>query len=696
MKNKKKKIICIIFAVILCASAILSTLSCYTLSPINPANSTTRAQPLSGTEQAKLYLEDISLNSFFLDDTTGEFFFKSAYGEKTITPFSDSGSVSGKACGLKVTLLTPKGETKVYDSTLNSSSFGAFTVQSEKGNVSIIYSFYENEEKFRENREDNLLLTVPLTFGVKNGRFNISTNLSAVTLKSGYTLLSVSLLPGIFTANGSLNESYYILPENSGFLLALGVQNKSEQKSVYYDAYTEKQGENRIVMPVPYACFSNGETLTTAVPDNGDALFSFKYSAENGLFSLEPVFDVVSVGKNMFGIKKSGEYSGCVSLTLMFCEERQSAYNTAASQVRAFYIDKGYLNDTLKLTGELPFMLTTTGSVNGKQNSILTSFEDLEEMVTLLNSKGVRSLYIRLTGAFKKGLSQTDATAGILNNATGSEKDFKRLLDTCSEKSSLLFTEISLLSTQSIGRYTNGESACADFYGDIKDIIKYEKAPLGIADKSTFNKNVSRAFSFCKKYEPVCIGVNDAVKALPAENKENKQELTENSIDKLASLNVNTSVMLSAPTVCYLKNADAVSNIFTTQSTFETGTDVIPFTQMVLHGSVIYGGDYVNLNNGWSSVLKCIEFGAVPSFIFTYNKCENLSYGEYASSVAQYYSRIKALKAVTNLPLTSHEEIYKDVYKVTYGYSKTLYINYTGNVQTVEGVMLSPNDFLLV
>jgi hypothetical protein len=73
-----------------------------------------------------------------------------------------------------------------------------------------------------------------------------------------------------------------------------------------------------------------------------------------------------------------------------------------------------------------------------------------------------------------------------------------------------------------------------------------------------------------------------------------------------------------------------------------------------------------------------------------------LSYGTYATQTAQYYSKVKSLKAVQNLPMTSHEKLLNGVYKVTYGYNKVVYINYNKSVVTVDGLLLSPQDFILV
>jgi hypothetical protein len=57
---------------------------------------------------------------------------------------------------------------------------------------------------------------------------------------------------------------------------------------------------------------------------------------------------------------------------------------------------------------------------------------------------------------------------------------------------------------------------------------------------------------------------------------------------------------------------------------------------------------------------------------------------------------MKSLKSIQGLEITSHEKLLAGVYKVTYGYNKVVYVNYNDSVVTVDGILLSPQDFILV
>ena len=156
--------------------------------------------------------------------------------------------------------------------------------------------------------------------------------------------------------------------------------------------------------------------------------------------------------------------------------------------------------------------------------------------------------------------------------------------------------------------------------------------------------------------------------------------------------------MLDKPALWLMKNASAVYALPTVTSKENAfGITTVPLLQMVFHGSVIYGSEPVNATKGgWNSVLKSVVYGAVPSFLFTYEECNDLSYGTYATQTAQYYSRLKSLKSIQGMAITSHEKLLSGVYKTTYGYNKVVYVNYNESVVTVDGILLSPQDFILV
>ena len=157
--------------------------------------------------------------------------------------------------------------------------------------------------------------------------------------------------------------------------------------------------------------------------------------------------------------------------------------------------------------------------------------------------------------------------------------------------------------------------------------------------------------------------------------------------------------MLDYPAVYLMKQANSV---FATPSTSScegfAGVTSVPVLQMVLHGSIVYGSTPVNISNLSSedALLKCAEYGCVPTFLFTHSAETSISYSSYATQTAKLYSKAKRLSPILNMRMTSHEKVTDGVYKIMYDYSKVVYVNYNPSVVEINGVMISAKDFIVI
>ena len=96
------------------------------------------------------------------------------------------------------------------------------------------------------------------------------------------------------------------------------------------------------------------------------------------------------------------------------------------------------------------------------------------------------------------------------------------------------------------------------------------------------------------------------------------------------------------------------------------------------------------------ALLRVIEYGSAPSFLFTHDTASNLNYSLYATNTAKLYSETKALLPVMDMKMTSHEKVVSGVYKITYDYNKVIYVNYNPSVVEVNGIMISAKDYVVI
>ena len=98
------------------------------------------------------------------------------------------------------------------------------------------------------------------------------------------------------------------------------------------------------------------------------------------------------------------QYEGEIALTYIFNDTVANSYSTLALVARDAFIKNDYLSDSVQYDfGDLPFFINVIGSEKGN-NKTLTTFEDATEIISLLNSKGLRNVALRFSGVLDGGL----------------------------------------------------------------------------------------------------------------------------------------------------------------------------------------------------------------------------------------------------------------------------------------------------
>ncbi len=701
-RKKPSKNVRRVIAAVLVAAVALSGIAAWYFNPkkIPEQPKTAENSTVPDLSGAKSVLSDSFGNTLFLNSESGAFYFKSKYSEKDfLNPFSGDAAAYGKATAVSVGLTNKYGEYITLNSTDNSLIYGSFEEERLKNGISLTYTFFESAEDYENDPENGFAVRIPLTITVEGGGFKVATRLYDAQVKEGLVIENISLLPGLFAVDKNIEGNYYIIPDGSGCIADL-FSRPTDEASVALPVYNGDVscGDYNDGALIPYYSFSNGECLTTVLIDDGDALATIYYDTEiDGTCLLYSVFNVTPTVRTERGTSFGASYTGELSVVLNFQNGGEGAYNEAAFFVREFLVGKGYLSDSVaESTGDLPFIITAVGSADGKEATRLTTFEQAEEMITLLNSKGVRSVWMRFSGALSNGLLQSGVSYRSLDKMLGKTDEFIKLKSTADEKNSKLFLEADVLTGNGASSLYGGR-AKANTYSELHSYTKSysEKKSLGSSD--VLRDNVSSLYKLSAELNNCNVSVNDLSFLLYGGKDKTRQEALAQAQSAAVTLSAESELMLSHPTIYLMKYATAVANVPTTYKTLSgSGLHAVPFLQSVIHGSVVYGCDFVNNGDLWNTMLKTVEYGGVPAFLFTYEDCEGLAYGNYASIAAHYYSEVKALKAVADMKITSHEEIKPGIFKTVYNYNRVVYVNYTGSVAEVEGVLLSPQDFLMV
>lgn len=692
MKKVNKKILIPVISVVLIIAVVVGAVFIprNNISNIKQYSFTAKSQSESLFSSGFKEMFSADSTVLYLNEKTGAIAFKN--GNTVFNSASQYAAEKSLANIVDITLRDKKGNSYTLNSTDNSVSLGGFNFSQDTFSLNMNFDFYENADA----KSFDPLAKVCVSFFVENNAFKISCDISKVVCADGYTLEKISFLSGLFSTGTPVGNAFYTVPDGCGAQIDLTVASDDDY-SASFGVYGNDVSFSDYSQGATLPCFAytSGKCMAIAFIDDGDALSSVsvkRYAQTGG--ELFNTFTVTPYGIRDGKLLKGETYNGTVSQVYSFATTGKLDYNTVATTVRENLISKGYLPEEISgKFNDFSFFITVVGNSDGGKDNTLTTFENASEIIALLKSRGVRSIALRFVGGGKNGLDTPSTNLSFSNNLGGSQ-GYSGLCDTATQNNSSVWYDINLASAKAKER-DNG----TDIYSDIRSFIGVDSHKAKLNDYNMVSDNISNAYKKMSDFESGNICINDLSYLLYTDftTKTDRQTALENIKNKIESLAVGGGVMLAKPAVYLLNQADAIFEV-PQKATSESidGVTSVPLLQIVLHGSVCYGTEPVNINpDTTDAILKAVEYGASPSFIFTYDGT-GFDYGLYATQTAKSYSSVKRMSSLTDMKITSHEKVASGVYKVVYNFNKIVYINYNPSVVQVDGIMVSAKDFVII
>ena len=134
----------------------------------------------------------------------------------------------------------------------------------------------------------------------------------------------------------------------------------------------------------------------------------------------------------------------------------------------------------------------------------------------------------------------------------------------------------------------------------------------------------------------------------------------------------------------------------------------VPFIGMVLHGSVDFSGQPINLSGDYQyNMLKALENGACPSFTLSFDNTSTLKSSGYShfysiqfsiwfdDLIETYETLNDALSLVRTALIVDHAEVADRVIEVTYDNGVKFLLNYNNTEVTVGDTTIAALDFVV-
>ena len=596
---------------------------------------------------------------------------------------------------VSVQLRDRNGNIYSMDSYKNSVELGSFSVAQEGSKITANYQLFPDGESSKIGiGKADVFAEIPVEFIYESNNFKVSVDTEKIKIPRRFFVEKISILSGVASTGNDIKDSFYTVPDGCGAQISL---NAFTDKAVNInlpvygvDTAFHEQSSGALL---PFFAVTKGDAMMNVIIEDGDALSEIickKHSIGGGYlyntFTVTPciVSDDVIIGESYKGL-----------LTQKYILSNDSLdYNDISAQVRDSLVGRGYLSPRLNgIFNDLPFFVNVLCSADGKNQ--LTTFEEAAEITAFLKSRGVRNIALRVSGANKNGLESTSEKLDTFSSKSGGKTGFENLCKAISEQGNSLCIDSNIL-IDKLQRNSNPVKV----YDKESKFAGFLAQEFSLLDMKKVNDNISKTYNFVTDFQSVGVCLNDASQLLYSDVKNDltRQDVLENLRDKICSLSASGSLSLSYPTVYLMGDANCVYTAPDTSSLDSLGfVKTVPILQMVLHGGIVYGSSYINVTNlsEDDAILRCIEYGAIPSFVFTHSGT-NLDYSSYAAQAAKYYAKAKMLLPLMDMKMTSHECILSGVYKITYDYSKVVYVNYNPSVVEVDGIMISEKDFVII
>lgn len=600
-----------------------------------------------------------------------------------------------------------------------------------------------------DSGSDKPWFKIPVEYRLEEDSFIASIDPDEVEYNDdGYYLVSIDLLP-YFGAAGSDAEGYMFVPDGSGALINLNngktsvsgysarVYGQDLSQQVLGVKESETDDDYSIKLPVFgikaddqafYAIIENGDGYSTIsanvsgkTTSYNNVYCSFDYLAY-GEASLSDV-----VGSNSYQLYGIRDFSDTYQIRYKFLTGDDADYSQMANGYRDYLTEKGELSFDGESAGssDLPFFAEIIGAIDKYKTMMgiryrsvetLTSYDEAKEISDQLLQNGISNQTMVYTGWMNGGLhSSANINVNPIRKLNG-KLNIKSFLTSMAEENVDVYMGIELQNVYQ-NKLTDGYSTMAQApgYFDHTTITQKDYSlSSGVAtgkksDLISPNFVVSNSQKLLKglgKYGVSGVDIGSASNRLYSDYLEERYADREKAISLYeSSFNLfsqsGLKVLSDDANEYALKYSAKMVNVPLYSNNYRILDANIPFYEMVIHGSIEYAGEALNMADDYETdYLKCAEYGAGLHYLWIYRDNSLLKETDYDDlysinyetwidkAIADYERLNSVMSGLGNQKIISHEYIEDDLAKVTYENGVSIYVNYSNQTKNADGLTI--------
>lgn len=559
---------------------------------------------------------------------------------------------------------------------------------------------------------------------------------SIVEKKKDTYISTISLFPMLGYSYLGEKDGYMLIPDGNGALIYLTDKEgryssgfsrliygadygfeQTDNSSYLWERFETVTDPNAVIAPIFGMAHTSSQQAYLAIVESGDERCSIE-AQPNGVmidynrcfarFLLRDIF-VQPLNNSNSGTVKTVETDRLhADLQVRYCllDREEANYSGMANTYRDYLLSTGQIvkkdcgySTRVDLMGadQEEFLLGTT-------DVTMTTVENAAEIYAQLRQLGVESVLSVYKGWQQDGINAWPLSSYKADSAIGGTKALTNLIKDQAQQGynvylyndSILVNDSTTAFTFDVMKMVNKRTFKIETRGQVYDLFYYLLP-------SKTGENLSRLTADMLKDGVDGMALTGMTNTLFSYSSKgsyySRSDTLAAYLSAIAAADEKLDLVLENPSVYIWKYADAYLDMPLGSSDYLYVDQDIPFLSMVLKGILPMYSQYVNFEaNKTENFLQMVESGIYPSFYLTWEETSQLLYTNssnlyslefetYRDTVAEYDAQLRALAEKTaGGCIVSHETLRSGVVKVSYDNGVVVYVNYTENDFTADGI----------
>ncbi|MCM3785737.1 DUF5696 domain-containing protein [Neobacillus mesonae] len=552
-----------------------------------------------------------------------------------------------------------------------------------------------------------------------------------------YSLIWLRLFPFMAAEHSADREGYLFVPDGSGTLIAYDDHrlntNLGYQESVYGKdpSFMSRLGfSSRYPAQMPVFGIHSGDKGLLAVIEDG-AEYSDIFAAPSGMLSsynwitaqqtYRAPFEQItnrSKGTSFTTYNKDERFGTDRAVRYYLLDKGKSDYVGMAERYRTYLMEEKGLRRLTDIGSDLPLHITLLGGDSedgmlGSRYIKATTTEEAADILSDLRRRGIEQMSVTYLGWQKGGYAEYGGYFDV-DTELGGEQGMKTFIEHAHSMDIPVMLGVNYeFNNTGNGGFREQYHAIRNMAGTMQE-ARIRGGEVYMASKQFILEALQKELGSYAK-----LGA-DGLLLMETGSRLESDYNTRIGVTRTDSISIQQELFdlvrselgeawVESPNFYMLGSVTHVNALPDDYSYDLFSQEAVPFAQIALHGLIPYTSGFENDRQQFShDFLRDIEFGALPSFIFTASAAEKLTeahglqlksshYESWAETAALEYSRYnEALSEVQDQFIVGHQELAEGVKATTYENGTMIIVNYTEAPFVYKGHEIAGQSYSLV